>query len=336
MDKERLTGGHDTESIVHPRASLDPMPKTCAIVPAGAGQVVGNPAPVPGRRPIVQVVAGALGALAANVVAAVVVLISVLDDPPLAHPVATIFGDPEAFTIMFLVYAPAGLGFYYAISTHFAPHASTARGIGRELLAGVAIGAALIVTAVGVLSMLGVYHGHSPALRPGIPMGLAMSLGAACAEEAFFRGILLRVLNERWGSTIAVLVNGVTFGAIHLPNDGVDWWGATALVLSGTLLLPCCYLITGRIWASAGIHFAWNATMNSVFGITVSGAFMEPGILVGSLTGAPWLSGGAMGLEGSAVCVGGSMAAGFVALALCLRSGHWRSFTLARAEVKTQ
>lgn len=144
------------------------------------------------------------------------------------------------------------------------------------------------------------------------------------------------MLNERWGSTIAVLVNGVTFGAIHLPNDGVDWWGATALVLSGTLLLPCCYLITGRIWASAGIHFAWNATMNSVFGITVSGAFMEPGILVGSLTGAPWLSGGAMGLEGSAVCVGGSMAAGFVALALCLRSGHWRSFTLARAEVKTQ
>jgi uncharacterized protein len=45
---------------------------------------------------------------------------------------------------------------------------------------------------------------------------LIVVVGAPVVEELFFRGLLLRSLERRWGSTVAIGVSSVVFAAVHL------------------------------------------------------------------------------------------------------------------------
>jgi hypothetical protein len=51
-----------------------------------------------------------------------------------------------------------------------------------------------------------------------------------------------------------------------------------------------------------GMHFAWNYLFAAVFSVTVSG-HESKGWLTGSMTGPEWLSGGAYGVEASAMAL---------------------------------
>jgi membrane protease YdiL (CAAX protease family) len=75
-------------------------------------------------------------------------------------------------------------------------------------------------------------------------------LVAPLAEEFFFRGFLFRVLHERIGAVLGVLITGLAFGLVHLPSG--DWIGTIVLSLFGmalcvlflrtSSLLPCIML----------------------------------------------------------------------------------------------
>lgn len=207
------------------------------------------------------------------------------------------------------------------------------RGIAAELGAGVLLGGGLIAAGGLILLALGVYRGHDFGVGPGVLVGVMLGVGAACGEEVFFRGFLLRLLNARFGSTVAVAVLSVGFGLVHVTNGGAGWYGALAIVLSAGLLLNASYLLTGRLWLPIGIHFAWNAMQAAVFGTDVSGSGSGRGLWAGELTGPTWLSGGTMGLEGSVVVIVIGLAAGIGLTVLAVKRGRWRSFATARAEV---
>lgn len=48
---------------------------------------------------------------------------------------------------------------------------------------------------------------------------LIFVVGAPLVEEIFFRGLLLRALERRFGSGVAVAVSGAIFGLVHLEGD---------------------------------------------------------------------------------------------------------------------
>jgi len=63
------------------------------------------------------------------------------------------------------------------------------------------------------------------------------------------------------------------------------------------------FIKTGRLWASIGFHFSWNFVQGFIFGIPVSGVFLPESALMSTvLIGPVWLTGGAFGVEGGAVC----------------------------------
>lgn len=303
-----------------------------------------NSPPAKSRRPVLQLFLGFLIMLGTQIGSFVVVwaVLALLRlDPELTvldGDISTKFlASPLSLIPAMVLYALLSLFGFHLLTKRFAPtvHATTfSAGLGAELLLGCAIGATVITGAIAILWLAGVYHAEDPALRSGIMLGLAISIGAAFGEEVFFRGFLLRILDERWGSTIAVLISGLIFGAAHFTNPGAKFWGAAAIVLQAALLIPASYLLTDRLWVPIGMHFAWNATQSSLFGTTISGTFTQPGFFAGSLEGPPWLSGGAMGLEGSIVVVGLAFFAGVILTVLCIRKGRWRSYRQARAEVK--
>lgn len=314
-------------AVTHPRtpATTDPA----------------SPPPMPGGTwAPVQLLVGAVGWVVVQILAALIVaplLVARHGGGTAIDLIGHLVTDPFVSAAFFTGYAALAVTGFFWLTRAFAPadHATTfgRPGILREVAMGALVGGGLMVVGVGVLALVGAYRGTDPHLHPGLLAGIAMGLGAACGEEALFRGVLFRLANARLGSTWAVVIVGTVFGFAHAGNPGAGAVGGLAILVSAGLLLTSTYLLTDRLWLPLGIHWAWNAVQSGVFGITVSGTDTGRGLWRGELVGPDWLSGGTMGIEGSVVQIVLGLAAGIVATVLAVRAGRWRPYRRARAEV---
>ena len=169
-----------------------------------------------------------------------------------------------------------------------------------DLLAGSAIGAALIGSIIGLLWLFGwVVIEPKPVTR--IALALRDSIRSGVLEEVLLRLVIFRLVWRALGIWPALASSAILFGVLHLANPDSSLFAAVALA-AGEGIGIGLYLITGRIWASIGMHAAWNFTQGWVFGAAVSGT---TGIAGGPLSLRPatgvsdLLSGGGFGPEAS-------------------------------------
>ena len=118
-------------------------------------------------------------------------------------------------------------------------------------------------------------------------------------QEPLYRGVVLRISEERLGSWLALLVSALAFGVAHLNNPGARVIDGVSIFIFG-LLFGGAYLLTRRLWLPIGLHAAWNLAQGGIFGISVSGS-SSPAVFDGSTDGPTWLTGGAFGAESSVV-----------------------------------
>lgn len=52
----------------------------------------------------------------------------------------------------------------------------------------------------------------------------------AVGEEIIFRGIIFRMIAERWNVVIALVVSSLLFGAMHIANPNASIWTSVASV----------------------------------------------------------------------------------------------------------
>jgi membrane protease YdiL (CAAX protease family) len=91
------------------------------------------------------------------------------------------------------------------------------------------------------------------------PVGVVLFLlivvvGAPIIEELFFRGLVLRSIENRWGSVAAVLLSGAFFGLIHFQLADTPPLMAVGIVL-GVLTVK-----TGRLGPAIWAHVFFNGT----------------------------------------------------------------------------
>lgn len=169
-----------------------------------------------------------------------------------------------------------------------------------HLLAGLAIGALMFMTVMGIMAALGLYqitwHGPAPAWHAG---GIAIQSGFI--EEIIVRGVILRLLWRAFGPLAAFIVSAALFGIAHLFNPGATIVAALCVALEAGVMLGAFYALTGRLWVSIGVHVAWNFTQGYLFGAVVSGGKLGPAIAqsIGRPGAAAWQTGGAFGPEAS-------------------------------------
>ena len=213
-------------------------------------------------------------------------------------------------------------------------HELSRDGAAAEFGRGLALGAGMIAVVSAVLALAGSLRITGASLNTGIVIGLMMGVGAGFAEEILFRGVLLRLLDQHFGSWPALTVTAALFGGMHLLNPGATMWGAIAIMIEAGVMLGAAYLYTRRLWLPIGIHLAWNAVLGGVIGGTVSGTEIggPAGLFTSRLSGPDWLDGGTIGLEGSIVTVVVGLALGAWFLRGAARRGHltpahlpWRS-----------
>lgn len=176
-------------------------------------------------------------------------------------------------------------------------------GAGGELLRGIAFGFVLFSAVTGGVALLG---GFSIAGVRGIGNlweMLAVAIFSGFYEEVIFRGVFMRHLESLAGTLAAIAVTSAFFGLAHMANPNSSLFAAFAIAVEAGILLGAAYLVTRRLWLAIGLHAGWNFTQGWVYSIPVSGTGEPEGLLVTVRDGPEWLTGGAFGLEASAVAL---------------------------------
>ncbi len=161
---------------------------------------------------------------------------------------------------------------------------------------------------------------------------LSMAMLAGVAEEIIFRGAIYRLLEDGFGTLIAIVLSGALFGLLHALNPGATLASTAAIAVEAGILLAAAYLVTRSLWLAIGLHIGWNFTEGGIFGAAVSGG-KSHGLVSTVFAGPDWLTGGKFGPEASLTAVILCVIVAAVLLIVAIRRGEWKPlrFKLATA-----
>jgi len=185
----------------------------------------------------------------------------------------------------------------------------TRSGGAKPLLAGLAIGAAMILAMVagGWASGAQVVGGYAPAFASPAALGaiailLPCFIVQAGVEEILFRGWLLSTTARKFNPVVGVVLTTMLFTLLHYSR-GEPLLSTLTIVLFS--VFACVWALKARsIWGVMGWHAGWNWLLATGFELPVTGLNAGvPALLVKlSPVGAEWLTGGAEGPEASIFC----------------------------------
>ena len=90
------------------------------------------------------------------------------------------------------------------------------------------------------------------------------------SEEFLVRGILTRVLYDKYGKNLAIILPSLFFGLLHLGNEGVTVLSTLNTILVGIFFAKLLFY-TDNIMVTSGAHAGWNFSMAMIYGLNVSG-----------------------------------------------------------------
>lgn len=177
-------------------------------------------------------------------------------------------------------------------------------GICRNIVRGILIGFAYFVILIGLLYVTGCYSAQyaSPHWLY-IISNLCFCFLVACGEEVIFRGILFRMIDERFGLWWALGISALIFGLVHIINPNASIWSSIAIAIEAGVLLGAAYKYSNSLCLPIGIHWVWNFTEGNIFGCSISGGDAEESIFTANLAGPDFITGGSFGPEASVIAL---------------------------------
>jgi membrane protease YdiL (CAAX protease family) len=169
----------------------------------------------------------------------------------------------------------------------------------KNLVIGVAIGVTIQCLTILVIFLNDGFKIVSVNPVSFIIIPLTVAFTVAIFEEILIRGIVFRIIEEKLGSYIALLISALIFGALHLFNPNATLVSAICIAAEAGLLLGAAYIYSRSLWLPIAIHFAWNFMQSGIFGAITSGNDNTPRLLTTQLTGAEWITGCKFGPEGT-------------------------------------
>ncbi|MGN6147666.1 MAG: lysostaphin resistance A-like protein [Rhizomicrobium sp.] len=198
-----------------------------------------------------------------------------------------------------------------------------ATGAFSHLLGGALLGFAMFSGVIAIDVALGGARIQGFAGFDGLVSAFSMALLAGVAEEIIVRGAVYRLLEDGFGTMIAIILSGALFGLLHALNPGATWASTAAIAVEAGVLLAAAYLVTRSLWLAIGLHFGWNFTEGGIFGAAVSGG-KSHGLVTTVFAGPDWLTGGKFGPEASLTAVILCVVVAAVLLAMAIRRGEWK------------
>ncbi|GAA2593377.1 type II CAAX endopeptidase family protein [Winogradskya consettensis] len=169
----------------------------------------------------------------------------------------------------------------------------------KNLRRGVTVGAVAFTITMLIIGMFGGWEHIGGGSIGGFLITLGIMSSVAVNEEMLFRGVIFRIMEERLGTVVALVISSVLFGLTHLVNHGATVWGTVAIAIEGGTMMVAAYVLTRSLWLPIGIHFAWNLTEAGIFGVPTSGTTPTATLWHTTLDGNSALTGGTFGPEAS-------------------------------------
>jgi len=175
--------------------------------------------------------------------------------------------------------------------------------LGKRFWQGCVIGVAEIAILIACIAAFGGYsfgtlHLQGSAIFTWSLYWLLFFLVVGFFEEFAFRGYVQFTLAQGIGFWPAAWILSLGFGALHLLNKNEGWVGAAGVATIG-LIFALALRRTGNLWLVVGWHAAFDFGETFLFSVPNSGAVFEGHLSNASLHGPVWLTGGAVGPEGS-------------------------------------
>ena len=76
---------------------------------------------------------------------------------------------------------------------------------------------------------------------------LMLFLAVAVGEEIICRGVIFRLIDERWNTWVALLVSALLFGWMHISSDNATWWSSMAISIEGGPAARCRLQVVGHV-----------------------------------------------------------------------------------------
>ena len=183
---------------------------------------------------------------------------------------------------------------------------------GARFWEGLLWGLAMATLDLGATWLLGgvSFEPPSASIAQVVGYGVAWALGFVLVglfEELLYRGYALTALSRGIGFWPAAIVLGAMFGGIHLLNEHETFIGALNVV-AYALFASFTLRRSGNLWFAIGIHAGWDYSQSFLYAVPNSGMSAQDHLFQANMHGPTWLTGGAVGPEGSLI--------GFVVLAL--------------------
>ena len=110
---------------------------------------------------------------------------------------------------------------------------------------------------------------------------LSIFLLAAVIEEIITRGIVFRLITDKWNVVAGLVVSSIVFGLVHLFNPNATALSCLRIAITGGWLCGIAYAYHRTLWVPIGIHWAWNYMQSNIFEHSVPGsALNSPPILI--------------------------------------------------------
>lgn len=193
-----------------------------------------------------------------------------------------------------------------------------------QLVGGIVLAVVLFCVVYAVYFGLGAASWKGYGTTAGLLMMATIALLSGVCEELTMRGGVYRIMEDMFGSGVALAFSGLLFGAMHLGNPHASLLAAFAIAIEAGILLAAAYAVTRNLWFPIGIHMGWNFAEGGIFGASVSGGKPLKGLFDIPLHGPDWLTGGGFGPEASVVPMVICTLAGIYFVIRMVRKGDWR------------
>ena len=252
---------------------------------------------------------GRLGGMLILIAAVAIAWVIVAFGPGLAsHAIPRLIGASAATDASLVETLFTVLVFGALIVVAFAAGALERRNVARPGVAPAPRFAVGLLAGFAGLTVAMLFARLAGTLAPGANGGagvamLALGTGVVAlqtvAEEIYFRGWLQPALAARWSAPAAVAATSLAFAGLHVFGGARAPVSLVNLLIGGVVF--GWFALEGRgIAGAVGVHFAWNASEQLVYGLDPNPGIGSFGAIVDrDLTGAAIWGGSTEGLNGS-------------------------------------
>jgi len=127
----------------------------------------------------------------------------------------------------------------------------------------------------------------------------AAALTAGFVGEIVIRGISFRLIEEKLGTVLTLIICVVFFAIMHLNAKGASVLSVSSTAIEAGLLFSAGYIFSRSLWLPIFLHFAWDFTEPGVFGGINPGITVNQSWLASKIDGPLILTGGQLGPQNS-------------------------------------